>query len=913
MKKIFKRIMSMFLAVVIVLASAPLAGFVGLELPDFEKIFAVKANAATEYKSGSYTYTVDKNGNATIIDCDYLGGNVVVPATIDGYRVKTIGEDCFKDFRAVVSVTVSEGIEEINSDAFWYCQSLAKVALPDSLRFIGDGAFANCEQLSDIKVPDSVTELGSGVLSNTAYFNDVSNWKNGVLINGCHILDTDGSLSGTYAVNEKIKTIAGSAFRDSEKLTRVLIPDNVIFIGAFAFAGLESLEEIVVSNGDFKRIDHDAFVGTAYYNDEKNWKNGALYIGEILIEVKEEVSGLFTVEDGTRTIANWAFAYCESISKISIPNSVNSIGRVAFMWCKGLKSIAIPANVERIELGTFNSCDNLEQVIIPKSVKYIGAGAFGGNKSLKDVYYVGTQADWEKIYREKDNYTDYLDYATIHYNYIYRTFEEHFIAKDHKKRTKRADVMPTDKMGFVEKIINNELENAPEDKANKIQNKIYKLFFDATYRPTEFGGKTRDIEKWPHQNSGDYGTSVFDSGLGETIKWSKPGKGCCSYARFCSQYIHGTNGAYNNTAIISSCKNGSEIKALLLNYIDPGESIHYYYDGTQHWVVYIGSDNDGFYFLTYEGGSSKSGNNHILHLEYVTYDRLAETCKNKRIEVWDTNGGSYKMKTAEKSNHKSTTILFKFNALVEMYIDEALVYTNIPTNRNGIGTQATSTDEYKVTLSADEKHDIKIIGESMGTFDCKITYSMSDGQQNTREFVGVPLEVDKSVSTSISSCYDQGFLIVDNNNDQQIDEIWSAGINETSNSPLIIENEDSDIQNNEIILTPSTTTISYGDSMILHVDGLKIPEGGCVEWTTDNANFTIVETSDDGKTCTVTPSVSGETTFTATVCDADGNAVGTDTQTMTAKAGFFQKIIAFFKKLFGLTKIIPEVFRSEVR
>ena len=44
--------------------------------------------------------------------------------------------------------------------------------------------------------------------------------------------------------------------------------------------------------------------------------------------------------------------------------------------------------------------------------------------------------------------------------------------------------------------------------------------------------------------------------------------------------------------------------------------------------------------------------------------------------------------------------------------------------------------------------------------------------------------------------------------------------------------------------------------------------------------------------------------------DADGNIIATDTQTMTSKAGFFQKIIAFFKKLFGMTKVYPEIFKG---
>ena len=108
--------------------------------------------------------------------------------------------------------------------------------------------------------------------------------------------------------------------------------------------------------------------------------------------------------------------------------------------------------------------------------------------------------------------------------------------------------------------------------------------------------------------------------------------------------------------------------------------------------------------------------------------------------------------------------------------------------------------------------------------------------------------------------------------------------------------------------TPTQTTIKYGDSIVLHVDESKIPAGGYVEWTSSNGNFDM-DVSADGKTCTITPEKSGETTFTATVYDANGNVISSDEQKMTSKAGFFDKVIAFFKKLFGLTKVIPDVFK----
>ena len=111
----------------------------------------------------------------------------------------------------------------------------------------------------------------------------------------------------------------------------------------------------------------------------------------------------------------------------------------------------------------------------------------------------------------------------------------------------------------------------------------------------------------------------------------------------------------------------------------------------------------------------------------------------------------------------------------------------------------------------------------------------------------------------------------------------------------------------DVVNKPSQTTISYGDAIILHIDASMIPAGGRVEWTASNNNFSYKA---NGATCEIHPEKSGDTTFTATVYDANGNAISKDEQTMTSKAGFFDKIIAFFKGLFGLSKTYPNVFKG---
>ncbi len=112
------------------------------------------------------------------------------------------------------------------------------------------------------------------------------------------------------------------------------------------------------------------------------------------------------------------------------------------------------------------------------------------------------------------------------------------------------------------------------------------------------------------------------------------------------------------------------------------------------------------------------------------------------------------------------------------------------------------------------------------------------------------------------------------------------------------------------ITNPSTTQINYGDKIILHANTeIDLPEGYYIVWTANNDNFTC-EVSGDGKTCTITPSSSGNTIFTVTIYDENGEIIDTDTQEMTSKAGLWQKIVAFFKNIFGLTKTILQFFKK---
>lgn len=76
---------------------------------------------------------------------------------------------------------------------------------------------------------------------------------------------------------------------------------------------------------------------------------------------------------------------------------VTSIGKEAFAFCDPLTSITIPNSVKSIGWKAFLDCESLKEICIPNSVTSIGRHAFDGCDSLLSFTYQGTLAQWKKI------------------------------------------------------------------------------------------------------------------------------------------------------------------------------------------------------------------------------------------------------------------------------------------------------------------------------------------------------------------------------------------------------------------------------------------------------------------------------------------------------------------------------------
>ena len=139
---------------------------------------------------------------------------------------------------------------------------------------------------------------------------------------------------------------------------------------SFRLFGVEKPKEEVwsteVTEEDRKNAVEDEF-GVKY---SKDWKR--------LLWAPTYLCGEYSVREGVKVIGNRAFAFCNSLTIINIPNSVTTIGILTFDGCESLTNISIPNSVTTIGVSAFWGCDSLTSINIPNSVTTIGDWGLGG-------------------------------------------------------------------------------------------------------------------------------------------------------------------------------------------------------------------------------------------------------------------------------------------------------------------------------------------------------------------------------------------------------------------------------------------------------------------------------------------------------------------------------------------------------
>ena len=191
-----------------------------------------------------------------------------------------------------------------------------------------------------------------------------------------------------------ITGIGNYAFCNS-RLVSVTIPKSITNIGDSAFYGCLKLVEIINNSSldIIKGNNNYGCIGEFALNVKKNGatdvinKNGYLFytysgINYLLGYVGNDTELILpdNYNGEYYQIYNSAFAGCNNIVSLTIPNGVKAIDYAAFYNCNRLTSITIPSTITSINMYAFINCYRLVEVIYNGSLS-VGAGALNVKKN----------------------------------------------------------------------------------------------------------------------------------------------------------------------------------------------------------------------------------------------------------------------------------------------------------------------------------------------------------------------------------------------------------------------------------------------------------------------------------------------------------------------------------------------------
>lgn len=233
----------------------------------------------------------------------------------------------------IVKATVSEGVTSISDNAFNGCESLENIVISNTVTDIGSCAFAGCSSLKNLVIPESVKAIGSEAFAgctnifSVRYLGEVDGW--------CAIQFESTNSNPAYFAEEFY--IKGNPVVD------VVVPDGTETVGAYAFAGVDSVSSVTLPDS-LNKIGAGAFMGCTGFE---------------YIHIPASVT-----EIGDGAIPETVDFICSDSENGAAKSYADESG-IAFRFCQkhNVLGVTLPATAEIINKGTLQ----LEAVINPEN------------------------------------------------------------------------------------------------------------------------------------------------------------------------------------------------------------------------------------------------------------------------------------------------------------------------------------------------------------------------------------------------------------------------------------------------------------------------------------------------------------------------------------------------------------------
>lgn len=413
---------------------------------------------------------------------DYAFNECPFETVILSDTLKTTGKGIFQTCTKLKTIQIGSGLTSIAESLCNGCTSLEAINIPITIKRIEQNAFLNCTAIETLNLHGGIEYIGyrafygnkiksvtlgerTSALENgekpfyastafmaDAYVTDIKSWflwKPYLFTseNNVRNLYINGELLTIVVTPTDYDTVPNYAFYNNPHIIRVVITDNVTYIGDYAFKGLNNANYLYLGSGaSYGSQDFTDFDGTLELNNTSGYLLADNYFTKVVIMSNTTVSSSSSVQeiefrgDVLRVDANYAengfpnvtrvvvncnqlhiggnlfygaslltefdFSKVVSIGNYGFFNTsiteltdaplLTSIGGFAFASTK-LKTVDLSKSpLTSISDYAFSGCNELTEVILPSLSYTISKDAFNGCSNLKHIKIVAEDIKTEE-------------------------------------------------------------------------------------------------------------------------------------------------------------------------------------------------------------------------------------------------------------------------------------------------------------------------------------------------------------------------------------------------------------------------------------------------------------------------------------------------------------------------------------
>ena len=288
--------------------------------------------------------SIEKIEPQIFLNCKKLK-NVVLPKNL-----KSLPKEFFKGCENL-NIKLDSNIEILEDEVFNGCYRQSY--FPENVHKFGNNCFKNCKNLKEVSLNEKIENLPNGMFDGCVNLNKINYgfyrklpigqrcFKNCISLKEVpnfiynFNLETFKNCIGLTSVNIIDNYVHPGCFMGCKNIKEISNLNNINGIGAYAFSGCDSIEEIRLENINY--------------------------------------------------LSTEAFSNCKKLKKVLLNNNLKRINLKAFFNCENLEYINIPDYVEVIEKEAFKNCSSIKKITIPANLKVIKAGAFSYMSRLECI------------------------------------------------------------------------------------------------------------------------------------------------------------------------------------------------------------------------------------------------------------------------------------------------------------------------------------------------------------------------------------------------------------------------------------------------------------------------------------------------------------------------------------------------